>query len=330
MRSVLHVLGPSHGGIRRHVRHLAANPPPGWETAGVAGPADLAPYLEGLPFRPASALSVPGMRSVELVHAHGLTAGAWTGARPLRPPIVLTLHTDPTRVGRSSRSRALGAVAPLVVARAAAVIAASAEVAGAFTGAVHIPPAVDPRGAAVRPRAEVRAELGAGPDDVVVLTLARLSPEKDLDILLDAVREAGCLAWIAGDGPERRRLERLADGLPVRFLGHREDVADLLAAADVFALTSRSEAYPIVVVEAVTAGLPVVATRVGQVPDIAGDAGLLVAPGDRTAFAAALRTVTGDPSARVQLARAARAHALPTPAELVERVGAVYDEVVGR
>ena len=119
-------------------------------------------------------------------------------------------------------------------------------------------------------RAEVRAELGVADDDVVVLMVARLSPQKAHDVMLDAIARAdrpNLRLVVVGDGKRREELEALVaeQGLQksVTFLGLRRDVPRLLAGGDVFALSSVHEGVPISVIEAMTAGLPVVATDVG-------------------------------------------------------------------
>ena len=146
----------------------------------------------------------------------------------------------------------------------------------------------------------MRAELGDA-DRPLVVAVGRLAPQKDYDTLLDAV---GRLAdgdsrsrWslVAGDGPEHDRLQRVIDGrgLAVRLLGHRADVPDLLAAADVYVLTSTWEARALVVQEAMRAGVPVVATAVGGVPELVGALPSLVPPGDASAVARGGRPAAG-------------------------------------
>jgi glycosyltransferase involved in cell wall biosynthesis len=149
------------------------------------------------------------------------------------------------------------------------------------------------------------------------ITVANLRAEKNHETLLAAAaalqRAYPDLEFqIVGDGPRRRQLEQLARdrGLSrVAFLGHREDVASLLAAADVFVLPSRSEAFPNGVLEAMAAGLPVVASAVGGLLDLIQDGrtGLLVAPGDPEALAAALRSLIDAPERAAAIGRAARA-----------------------
>jgi glycosyltransferase involved in cell wall biosynthesis len=151
--------------------------------------------------------------------------------------------------------------------------------------------------AAARPAA--RERFGLSPADFVVGTVGRLHREKNLDLLLDAFRTfsldhpRGTLL-IAGDGPERSSLPARAEELriagKVRFLGVVRHPWEVLAAADLFALSSRYEGMPNVILEAMAASLPVVATAVGAVPEMIEDGreGLLVPPGDSGSFAAAL------------------------------------------
>jgi glycosyltransferase involved in cell wall biosynthesis len=120
---------------------------------------------------------------------------------------------------------------------------------------------------------------------------------------------------IAGDGPDRRRLEReihtrgIADS--VRLVGERSDVLRLLADGDVFVLSSSSEGLPMSVLEAMAAGLPVVASRVGGVPELLedGEDGLLVRSGEVGELAAALARLIAEPATRRRLGDAARARA---------------------
>lgn len=163
-----------------------------------------------------------------------------------------------------------------------------------------------------------------------ILALGRLHPVKDFPLLLRAaarLRAAGVpfRLFLGGEGPEGERLAREARTLGlrgrVRLLG---GVAPALTPAlyrrvDLFVLSSRSEGLPVVLLEAMATGLPVVATRVGGVPECVGDGetGLLVPPGDPEALAGALRRLLVDPERRARLGRAAR-----------ERVLARYDREV--
>ncbi len=154
-------------------------------------------------------------------------------------------------------------------------------------------------------RDRIRRQLGAGPEDCLIGTVAQLIPRKDLGTLLKAfVRltadHPAALLAIAGDGPLRAELEARVEDLGiagrVRLLGHRRDVPGLLAALDVFALSSAFEPFGLVVLEAMAAGLPILATEVGEMPTILGHGkrGLLVPPGDPAALAHAMARLLDD------------------------------------
>jgi len=340
-RRVLQVLGPSSGGIRRHVRYLAAHPPAGYETAAVAGPPDLQDYFDGLRFVPAGARDSPLPDTLpDVIHAHGLTAGthalAWTTLGTKGPPVVITVHTSMQQTLRAS-ARASGAPlaqkamwqgARLALRRAAAVIAVSQDVRSQIGFGDVIPPALDLPAANEGARAGVRRELGTPEDRLVILAVGRLHPDKQLDVFIRAVDGTGAEGWIAGDGPQRQALEELADGTGVRLLGHRSDVGSLLAAADIFALPAHAESYGFAVMEAVAAGLPVVATRTGAIPELVGDAGVLVSPEDSGGFRRAVQELAESAELRQRLAAAARERRLPSPGELADRVAEVYTRVL--
>ncbi|WP_226379650.1 glycosyltransferase family 4 protein [Pseudonocardia sp. KRD291] len=161
-------------------------------------------------------------------------------------------------------------------------------------------------------RAAARERLGLPPDRRIVLCPARMVAQKRHDVLLDAWwRLPGdALLLLAGDGPLRAGLETAAapQGDRVRFLGNRSDVDELLRAADVTVLTSDWEGLPMVVLESLAAGRPMVATDVDGVREVLGDgAGLLVAPGDPDAVAAALARVLDEPDTAASLVRAGHA-----------------------
>ena len=125
----------------------------------------------------------------------------------------------------------------------------------------------------------------------------------------------------------------MALGLAVRFAGHRRDVPALFAAADVFVLPSTWEGQPLVLQEALRAAVPIVATRVGGNPELAGgDAAILVPPGDAAQFAAAVRAVLGDPALAAGLRKAAleQARALPDEDDAVNAALTEYRRVPRR
>jgi glycosyltransferase involved in cell wall biosynthesis len=163
-------------------------------------------------------------------------------------------------------------------------------------------------------RAEVRAELGVAEDEVLALTVANLRSEKGYDVLLEAARRvvtAGIpVRFISvGRGPLEAQLASATDaaglGEHLRFLHTRTDTVRLMIGADLFVLPSHQEGLPVALMEAMSAGLPVVATIVGGVPDIVTDGveGLLVPPGRADLLAQAVMRVAQDAALRSRLAR---------------------------
>lgn len=196
---------------------------------------------------------------------------------------------------------------------------------------------VDVKRFEVSPPPDLRDELGAGDGRPLVLTAARLSDQKGHPTLLAAAAEVPEAVFaIAGDGPERSRLEALAERLGVadrvRFLGSRDDVPELLAAADVFALPSLYEGTSLAVLEAMAARRAVVSSAIGGTDELIEDgrSGLLVPPGDAGALAAALRRLLGDRELREGLAGRARERVERdfTQAAMADRVIAAYEEVL--
>jgi len=170
-----------------------------------------------------------------------------------------------------------------------------------------------------------------------LVAIGRLVAQKGFAGLLDAAAawrdlDPRPLVVIAGDGPLRTELRARAAALGVdaAFTGHVADVPALLAMAAVFVLPSQWEGQPLVLQEALRAGVPVVATRVGGVPALAGDAALLVPPGDTGALAAAVRSVLTDPAlaARLRAAAAARAAGLPAADNALRAALASYAAVI--
>lgn len=151
----------------------------------------------------------------------------------------------------------------------------------------------------------------------IVTTVANLRAEKGHDVLIAAAalvhaRRPDAIFQLVGGGPMREALEQQARasglGDVVRFLGHREDVPEVLHGSDVYVLPSRSEAFPNGVVEAMAAGLPVVASNVGGIPELITDEqnGLLAPVGDANALADAILRLLGAPAEAATLAAAAR------------------------
>lgn len=338
---VLQVLGSSAGGVARHVGQVAAAAGSRGVEVLVAGPRAVAPQVapggSGVRHTPVEITDRPGpgdvaavlrlralARGADVVHAHGLRAGALAvlATRTLvrRPGVVVTLHNKP--VG----GRAVVAVAhglERVVAHGAdAVLGVSGDLVdrAARLGARRTERALVP--APARPElgdpASVRDRLGVAADRALLVTVARLAPQKGLDLLADT---AGLLRtrprplWLlAGDGPLAGPLERRvrAEGLEVRLLGRREDVADLMAAADLVVSTALWEGQPLGVQEALRLGAAVVATDVGGTREVTGDGAVLV-PTVPSEIAAAVDRLLADPDARTALRTRARTRAAQLP-----------------
>lgn len=166
--------------------------------------------------------------------------------------------------------------------------------------------------------ADVAPELLADPSatPVVILMVARIDDQKDQATLLRGLAAvASDVPWrlrLAGDGPNLSAVERLARNLRiadrVEFLGHRSDVLQLLAGSQIFALTSNWEGLPISILEAMRAGVPVVASDVGGVGEVVvhGETGFLTRRGDSGEVAAALAALIRDPELRLKQAKSAR------------------------
>lgn len=186
-------------------------------------------------------------------------------------------------------------------------------------------------------RADVRAELRLAPDARIVLTLARLAPNKGHCYLIEAMPEViqrfpNVHFVFAGAPDEQTALAQMAAALSVddhlHILGFRTNTICLLAAADAFVLPSLAEGLPLAVIEALAAGLPVVATRVGGVPEVVchGENGLLVPPADAAALQdALLRVLELDDATRLRWQQHARQTAQGFTAEaMAERTLGVY------
>ena len=366
------VLATSAGGVGPHVRSVAAGlakrgghiavlgPAPTDELFGfaAAGTRFEAVDISDRPRPVQDARAVARLRAMlsgaDVVHAHGLRAGglAALAIRSIRsgPPLVVTLH-NAAPTGRFAKTPY--AVLERVVARgAASVLGVSPDLEermrdlGARSVARALVPAPPTPLAADGARAQVRAELGVG-QRPLILTIARLAEQKGLPTLMDAAaswarREPPPLVAVVGDGPLeaglRARIER--ERLPVRLLGRRSDIPDLLAAADVAVMPSLWEGQPLVLQEILRAGRPLVATRVGGVAALLGDAGtsatdcagLLVPVGDAAELVAAVNRILDDSALAARLGAGAvrRAGALPTESDAVDQLTGVYRKLIAR
>ena len=189
-------------------------------------------------------------------------------------------------------------------------------------------------------REDARARLGLRPDEFVVAIVGALEERKGHATLLEAfalVREPAVRLLCAGTGSLAGALAARRDALGleerVRFLGYVTDVPALLAAVDAVAMPSRHEGLGVAALEAMAAGRPVVATRVGGLPEVVGDeAGLLVAPDDAAGLAAAITRLARDPAAARAFGDAGRARAASrfTLAAMAHGTRAVYCALLAR
>jgi glycosyltransferase involved in cell wall biosynthesis len=266
---------------------------------------------------------------VGVVHAHEFTMTVYGAAAGglARVPVVATVH------GRGYFATARRRVFALWLAarQGATMVAVSKDIQDFLVrlGLGHvrlIPNGIDVERAAGGDRARGRAAMGLSGDVPLVGTVGNLYPVKGHQVLLSAAARLDRRVHIAiaGRGGEEAALKRQAGELGLgdrlHLLGYREDVPDLLAAFDIYALPSFSEGQSLALIEAMAAGLPVAATAVGGNPEVMGEkegkgergegpAGLLVPPGDPEALGAALARLLADRPGARELGERARARA---------------------
>lgn len=339
---IVHIISSLEcGGMERFVLRLATAQRKRGQDASIlgirGGPLDEQAAAAGVPvhvigrgniaFRVAKQAAMMARLRPDVVHAHNPTsmhyallgqvaAGAsrrLLGGAPL-PAFVVTDHRGiyrtPTRF-EWSRTDAVVAVSD-----------DTAKICGAVGKAKRI--VVIENGIEAEPaeksRDDVRRALGLG-EGPVCITVANLLPVKNHSILVKALarlRDAGVAltAVFVGQGSEREAIETLAAdrGLGpdrLKILGFRTDIPDLLHAADIFVLASQMEGLPLAILEAMSTGLPIVATAVGGIPEVVRDGvhGLLVPPGDPAALASAIGKLTTDEALRKRLGEQASARA---------------------
>ena len=261
---------------------------------------------------------------IDVLHSHKFGSNVWgallTAVRPV--PVFVAHEQTWSYEGRPLR-RFLDR--HLIARRADAFIAVSSRDRQQMIEVEHIPPekivmlpnAIPTPAPRAGPGADPRAALGIDAEAPLVGIVCVLRPQKALEVLLQAAAELRpryprLRVVIAGDGPERERLEGMIATLglegTVSILGLRDDVAELLAAFDVAVLCSDFEGTPLAVMEYMEAARPIVATRVGGVPDLIvdGEHGLLVAPRDPAALAEAIGRLLDDRSLGARLGEQAR------------------------
>ena len=342
MRAVLHLLPHPGGGAETYIDLLE-------ELQGYRH--DRVPFsatrsrLRGAPSVIARWLGIARRtRAVDLVHAHGDTAAILAAPLLARSPSLITTH------GLHRLRRVTGARPSLARRRLRAAVASATrtvcttrsereELAGLLSpelrdrlvvipNGVRLPPADDPGR-----RARARQTLGVADREVVALYVGVLEARKDPGTAIGAVEEARArgaplVLVIAGTGPLAPQVSARASEA-VRPLGHRDDVADLYAAADLFVLPSRREGMPIALLEAMSHGVAPVVSDAPGIGEAVGGAGAMVPAGDQEALSDRLADLAADPDARARLGAAARARVRDELSEerFLARMQELYDLV---
>jgi glycosyltransferase involved in cell wall biosynthesis len=286
----------------------------------------------------------------DLVHTHLGYADLMGGlaARSLGIAAVSTVHVmdwEAAGVRERARRRLIASVRRRCAAAVVTVseAARSALLAARLDRPAHVVTIHNGVAAAPAPGAgrRIRAELGIEADELVLLQLAVIREGKGHAVAAQALarlreRHPRIRLLVAGDGPSRAEAERALEplGASARMLGHRDDVMDLLDAADVLIHPSSIDAFPTALIEAMAASVPIVATDVGGIPEIvvAGQTGQLVgAPPDAAGLADALEPLLADPDLRARMGREGRARYERefTLEAWARRTRDLYDSVMG-
>jgi glycosyltransferase involved in cell wall biosynthesis len=340
---IAQVLTASTGGIGRHVASVVVRLVQQGHAVRIYSPAETSRTQRlddlGADVRPLSRLG--RLTGADVVHAHGYKAGALAlGASTLRPvPLVVTWHNAVLGQGWSAVG---GRLLQRFVARGADLtLGASTDlvVEARRLGARNArlgPVAAPVLGKATVPREAVRRDLGLTERDVMIVTIGRLAPQKNLGLVLEiarSLRDHSELRFlIAGEGPLRDELaDRVkADSSNVVLLGHYDDIASLLGAADLALLTSAWEARALAAQEALLSGVPLVSTRVGGIEELVDGAAVLFDPHDVRQAVGQLLDLAHDADRRASLRAAglALAAAWPDEEQVVDELLTRYRELI--
>lgn len=294
----------------------------------------------------------------QIVHAHGFRAGLITllTLRTLktRPTFVLSLHNQAS--GQGLRGRVETRVETMLARGADLVLGASTDLVDRArelgAQSARFLPAAAPEvtqvsaEAAAATRAGLAEEFDFDPGALIVLAVGRVAEQKNYPMLVRGLARLGAgdrqgeiVALVAGAADDQVLADvraqyadaAAASAIPaLHFLGPRDDVAELAAAADIYALTSIWEARALVLQEALMTGKAIVATATGGTAELVGDAGMLIDHDDDAAFAAAVAELAVDPARRAELGSRARARGaeLPDEREVAEELAGLYTELV--
>lgn len=245
-------------------------------------------------------------------------------------PVMATLHTT-----SSSLTGFQASALRIAFRRVRCAIAVSGEIAAHLHDGLGVPTERVRTVANGVPPSEMAQRPQRPTDTVRVAAIGRLTDQKGFDLLLRAVAELvrrgrAVEVVVAGEGPQRVELERLAEGLPVRFLGFVDDMATFLARADILCLPSRWEGLPFALLEGMMSGLPCVASGVGDVPEVLEGTGLIVPPNDVDALTEALDELLQSPGRRMALGRAAheRVRSRYSLDSMVESTARLYQDAL--
>ncbi|MBN1426213.1 glycosyltransferase family 4 protein [Candidatus Fermentibacteria bacterium] len=261
-----------------------------------------------------------GFRLLHLHSAHAVTLGIW--AKMLMPSLrtIATRRVDfPTGARVFSRWKYRGAMVDRIVCISQAIKEMLLADGVPQNKLVTIHSGVDlDRFAGIPPSPMLRDALGIPPDHFIVGTVAAMAAHKDYPSLLMAAEEVlrteeRVVFCGVGDGPQRHRIDTMARDLGLgerfKFAGFQDDIGSYLRLFDIFVMASRTEGLGTSVIDALAVGVPVVATRVGGIPEIVQEEknGLLVPPGNAHALASAIHRLITDGDLRARLAASARA-----------------------
>lgn len=360
---IVMLLGRSTGGIASHVAELSSDLRDcGVDVLVVTHPLtaqrfDLGPVRLWWPGSAGRARALRDLRrfrrlvsTSDVVHAHGLRAGALAVLavrslpRERRPRVVVTLHNVPVggpavRTVSAGLERVVARGADVVLGVSGDLVERARALGASQTARALVPAPVRPP--TRRTTAQVRESLGVQDGAALLVTVARLAAQKGLDTLCDTsallkdrmdagdLPEITGLIWVvAGEGPLEAYLDRRieTDALPVVALGRRDDVPDLLAAADLVISTAVWEGQPLWLQEAMQLGAAIVATDVGGTSEVTGVGASLVPGGDPPHLSGRVVDLLTDRSRRLALGEAAleRARELPTIADVVAQLMGVY------
>ncbi|MGO2985107.1 MAG: glycosyltransferase family 4 protein [Brevibacterium aurantiacum] len=310
--------------------------------------------------------SLIGSFNADIVHAHGFRAGfvALLAVRTARhrPRLIISLHNQAS--GHGLRGTVETGIETLLAKGADLTLGASTDLVDRArelgAGDARFLPAAAPEvnpvpaEAALATRAALAEEFGFGPEAVIVLAVGRVAPQKNYPMLIRALGHLGDaqVSTVASDRttPElvvliagaadptvldevRGQYESLAatSAIPaLHFLGPRDDIAALNAAADLYVLTSVWEARALVLQEALISGQAIIATSTGGTTELVGDAGILIDSDDDTGLAAAIAELATDPTRRAELAARAQSRGaqLPDEREVAKELVGIYTELM--